>query len=128
MDDKGYAKRSIAVNGRQRPLRLHRAIMGMPVVSDGREVDHIDRTPLHCCRSNLRVLLRTGRQNGQNKSSHRGASSQYRGVSWHKGSQSWQARITVDQRTICLGRFTDEREAAEVARAARARLMPYAVD
>lgn len=126
MDDKGYATRGIRPNGKPRNYRLHSALMGMPFVSDGREVDHKDRTPLNCRRSNLRVLPKDG--NDQNVPSYRGSSSQYRGVSWHKGSQKWVARVTIEQKTVHIGRFDDEHAAGAAALSARRTLLPFSVD
>lgn len=40
----------------------------------------------------------------------------------------WNASLTVRGRYHHVGQFATEHEAAEAVRAARARLMPYAVD
>jgi|ETNvirnome_6_100_1030635.scaffolds.fasta_scaffold02407_3 hypothetical protein len=39
-------------------------------------------------------------------------SSQYRGVTWHKGGKKWQAATRHDGKNIYLGHFTCEKEAA----------------
>jgi hypothetical protein len=53
-----------------------------------------------------------------------GGSSSYRGVSWHKARGQWAA--TVGNKHI--GLYTSESEAAEAAREARSRLLPYTLD
>ena len=127
LNSEGYARRGMSINGRQITIRLHRAILGL-VDGDGFEGDHIDRNPLNCRRSNLRAVPYIGRANQQNKRSAQGSTSGFRGVCWDRVQGKWKAKVKINGKTINLGRFTDELEAAEVARAARLRLMPYAVD
>jgi hypothetical protein len=40
-------------------------------------------------------------------------SSEYVGVTWHKDRQNWEARITVDNNELSLGRFENEKDAAK---------------
>lgn len=120
----GYVARTDYSEG-QRTLRLHRELMGLPRVYDGREVDHIDRDPLNCQRSNLRVVTHAG--NMQN-TPRRIGTSEHRGVVWDERYHKWRARITVNGKRQHLGRFDTEEEAARVSREARARLLPYATD
>ncbi len=125
----GRAARGVRVNGTLRKVYLHRLLLGL-TWGDGIEGDHIDRNPLNCRRSNLRpVPSQKGlRGNAENKSSHRGASSQCRGVYWNKRQKKWGAQINSGGKHTYLGYFRSETDAAEAARAARARLMPFAVD
>jgi len=104
---------------------LHRELLGL-TRGDGFEVDHINRDRLDNRRSNLRAIPLDG--NRQNKSSHRTSSSKYRGVSWAPDRRKWRAFVTDHGKRINLGQFSDEQAASEAARAARSRLMPYAVD
>lgn len=106
-------------------IRLHRSLLGL-MTGDGIRVDHIDRDRLNNRRSNLRIVTHAG--NMQNLGSQKGATSAYRGVSWNARDRRWAAQLVVDGKHYWLGYFTDEREAARVAREARRRLMPYAVD
>ncbi len=46
--------------------------------------------------------------------------SRHRGVSWHKGTGKWEARIGQQRRCYRLGLFAEEEAAAEAYRAARA--------
>lgn len=90
------------------------------------QVDHIDRDPLNCRKANLRVA--TNALNHQNVVAHRGARSRFRGVTWDKTRNKWQARVKINYKTYMLGRFDSEEEAASVAAAFRAEHMPYAVE
>lgn len=109
-----------------RTISLHRELLGLPRIFDGREGDHIDRVLLNCRRSNLRIVTHAG--NMQNKPSCRGSSSAYRGVSWCKVTGKWLAAIRVNGELKRLGRFVSETEAAAVALEARRQLLPYSTD
>jgi hypothetical protein len=50
------------------------------------------------------------KENNRNKRSRAGSSSKYKGVSWHKDNQNWQARCNSKY----LGSYTQEEEAARV--------------
>lgn len=102
----------------QGPL-MHRLLLGLGRY-DG-EVDHIDQNGLNNKRSNLRVV--THAQNMQNVSSHRGASSQYRGVFLNKGK--WVAVVRQNGKNIILGRFENELDAAAAAAEMRRISMPF---
>jgi len=105
---------------------LHRELLGLPRIFDGRVSDHIDRVVLNCRRSNLRIVTLGG--NNQNRSSNRRSSSAYRGVSWCKVTNKWLAFVKVNGDLKRLGRFASETEAAEVALAARRQLLPFSTD
>ena len=125
MDKDGYAIRIQWDGIHSQEFRLHRELLGL-TRGDGLEVDHRDRDRLNNRRQNLRVLPK-GR-NQQNTTSAKGTSSQYRGVHWNKRRQKWRAALTTNGRYMHLGSFTSELQAAEAVKAARLRLMPYAVD
>jgi hypothetical protein len=92
--------------GRTTSQLLHRFILG---VTDPKiHVDHEDHNGLNCQRHNLRKCVRG--ENDGNRRKTRG-SSQYKGVSWSKSKGRWRACITI-QRTVHLGYFTDEVQAA----------------
>ncbi len=48
----------------------------------------------------------------------RGGSSQYKGVTWDKARQKWRAQIRINGKSICIGRFAVEEDAAEAYNAA----------
>jgi hypothetical protein len=121
----GYACRNEKTDGRTRLIYLHRELMGLPRIADSRHVDHIDRDKLNLTRSNLRIVTKA--QNEQNRGAI-GGTSEHRGVCWNRVRQLWKAAIQVDGRTINVGHFPTEEEAAKAALAARRRHMPYAVD
>ena len=126
LGSEGYAERvdSRDEHGRTQHHLLHRDLLGL-VHGDGLEVDHIDRDRLNCRRSNMRAIPEG--KNMQNLPGY-GVHSKHRGVTYLKDRQMWWARVRVDGKMRHVGRFKTEEEAAEAARAARAKFMPYAVD
>lgn len=114
----GYAQRG--TNG----YLMHRELLGLSR-GDGLEGDHINRNRLDNRRCNLRAVPKRSQQ--QNLRAV-GRTSKYRGVHWYTAKRKWRASIVVSGKHRHLGYFDSEEEAAEAARSARARLMPYAVD
>lgn len=101
------------INGRMVQRRFHRVIMSAP---SGMQVDHINGNTLDNRRCNLRIC--TSAENGRNRKPRKGGSSGYKGVCWNKPAQKWQARIMVGGKSISLGYFDDEVEAARAYDAA----------
>jgi hypothetical protein len=103
------AMRTHCANGRERGIVMARVIMN---ARPGEQVDHVHSgDTLNNQRANLRVCT-----NGQNKANSRkgdGKSSMYKGVSWEKQRRKWRVQITSNGDHYRLGRFTDERAAAE---------------
>lgn len=96
----------------RKTLLLHREVVklhGIPIPPDC-IVDHIDTNTLNCCLSNLRVC--TQQENCQNRRPIGGAS-QYKGVTLHKPSGRWRAKIKVDGKYKSLGYYDTEEEAAK---------------
>lgn len=77
-------------------------------------VDHKDRDPTNDRIENLRPATKS--QNAINRIKQKNTSSKYLGVCI-KGNK-WQANITVDKNTLCLGTFSSEIEAAKAYNAA----------
>lgn len=73
------------------------------------KIDHKDRNGLNNQRDNLRLASYS--QNRMNSTKTLG-SSDYKGVSWDSGRSKWVSRIKRDRKTIHLGRFDSEIEAA----------------
>lgn len=121
LDSDGYAVRSTS----SALFRLHRELLAL-TGNTSVDIDHIDGIPLNNRRANLRVLPRGG--NAQNRRNNTGSSSRYRGVGWSKAARKWEARIWSGGKLCHLGYYASEKEAAEVARNARAALMPYATN
>jgi len=92
-------------------LRLHRVVMRP---DKEQLVDHKNHNPLDCRKSNLRIATKADNNRNQILSSKRkaGASSEYKGVYWHKRDQKWRAQIGLNYKRIMLGNFSSELEAA----------------
>jgi len=113
--DKGYARRNIpGDNGKQKQELLHRVVYERKLgreLRPGEQVDHVDRNTVDDRRENLR--LATNAQNGANQGKPKGTySSEYKGVCWNKQNKNWRAVIMVNQKSIHLGYFIEEFEAA----------------
>lgn len=111
--DDGYVK----VRGQ----RLHRVIAG--VTDPLTFVDHRDRDRLHNCRANFRLVCNAA--NSQNQS-NRGETSKHRGVTFHRLTGQWQARMRLDYGRIDLhALFETEDEAAAQVALWRSEHMPF---
>ena len=86
---------------------MHRIILNCP---EGFEGDHINRNKLDNQKSNLRIVTR--QQNNINRDSFRNSTSEYKGVTWHKGDQRWHAQIRHNNQLLFLGAFNEEKIAA----------------
>lgn len=87
-------------------LYMHRLIMG---AKPEQQVDHINGNGLDNRRENLRLC--TNQQNQWNMQKSYGLTSKYKGVYLYKNR--WRARITFQGKTISLGLFSLEEEAAQ---------------
>lgn len=88
-------------------IYMHRIIMNTP---DGLEVDHADHDTLNNQKRNLRNC--TNSENQYNKFKRSGTSSKYIGVCKSKKANKWQSAIKGDGKTIFLGYFDNEIDAA----------------
>jgi AP2-like factor (euAP2 lineage) len=106
----GYAKRNIrkSENMKKTMDYMHRMIMN---AKDGEMVDHINGDTLDNRRKNLRIV--TPLQNQMNKKPSRFSSSRYKGVCWKKLYQKWESNIRINGRSIFLGRYDCEEDAAK---------------
>ncbi|MCJ7728994.1 MAG: AP2 domain-containing protein, partial [Sedimentisphaerales bacterium] len=106
-----YAKRNTYVreNARTRSVCMHRQIINVP---DGLVIDHINFNGLDNRKVNLRLATRTQNNRHTRRTIHPGAS-KYKGVCWYKREKRWAVRITADGKTIPIGYFKDEIEAAK---------------
>ncbi len=103
-----YAVRWMTNNqGQRRALRMHRLIIG---AKPGQQVDHIDGDGLNNQRSNLRVATCT--ENQRNSRLRMDNTSGFKGVSWKKQNNRWQASIRVSRKKTHLGYFRSPVEAA----------------
>lgn len=93
-------------------IRMHRLIMNPP---DGMDVDHIDGNGRNNQRSNLRICTRAENQWHQriwDNNAKSGKTSRFKGVHWASKEKRWSAVCTKGKKTIHVGRFKSEIEAA----------------
>ena len=119
-----YAERSVRLpTGRYSRILMHREIFEK-LSSDLRDtsdeiratnlvVDHINRNGLDNRKANLRLATRAQNSCNVKKAKNR-YSSNYKGLYFNRNEQKWRARITTNDKTIYLGDFEDEIEAAKV--------------
>jgi len=74
-------------------------------------LDHKDRNPLNNMVTNLRIC--SPFQNICNTSKRAGTSSKYKGVSWSNQRKVWTASIAKNKRSIYLGSYANEEDAAK---------------
>ena len=79
---------------------IHRLIMNPP---NDMDVDHANGNPLDNRRSNLRICTRS--QNNCNKAKQCNNTSGYKGVYWDKKNNKWRAKVSVNKRDYCMGRY-----------------------
>lgn len=99
-----YAVRE--VNGTS--LYLHSFILNI----FNKRIDHINHDGLNNQKLNLRPCTQS--QNLSNLRKMSSATSSYKGVGWSKRSKKWWAKLTKNYKTINLGLFDSEEEAALV--------------
>lgn len=90
-------------------FQMHRLILELQ--SGDPDVDHVDGDGLNNTRANLRHC--DDSMNQANRKRLVGVkSSRFRGVTWHKQMNGWQAAIKVQRKSKYLGLFDSEVEAA----------------
>lgn len=102
----GYLNATIG----RKTVRFHRLVaarMGLNIKND---VDHINKIRTDNRRINLRAATR--QQNLSNQSLKTTNTSKYKGVSWSKDRNKWEAKITVNYKGIYLGRYVIKEDAA----------------
>jgi hypothetical protein len=103
--------------GKRKRIRphMHRKILDLP---SSVLIDHKDRDGLNNQKNNLRASTNSQNQANSAKFSKK-CSSRFRGVSWDKSRGTWMVQFQAEGKTIHLGRFSDEIEAARVSDTAR---------
>jgi len=102
-----YARRA-GLTSKHSVIRMHRQIMG--VTNPKIFVDHKNGNSLDNRKENLRLC--SSQQNNRNTRKKSSASSIFKGVSWHKGKNKWQANIRYNKILLYLGSFSNETQAA----------------
>jgi hypothetical protein len=106
---------------KQRRVPYHHVIWFIHYNYFPSKLDHVDRNPLNNRIENLRLV--SDKQNCQNRSKTKGKSSKYLGVTFHKTSGKFLARIKQKS----LGYFNTEKEAGVAyAKASRVLYGDYA--
>ena len=106
VDKTGYLVTSM--NGKTK--KVHNIIWEMfnGPIPTGHTIDHIDRNPLNNRIENLRLATPKQQSTNKGKSTKKILSSQYKGVTWNKKSNKWQAQLRTENRAIYLGVYDDE--------------------
>ncbi|MBN1392941.1 MAG: hypothetical protein JW947_09080 [Sedimentisphaerales bacterium] len=102
-----YAARGVKTEGKVRVVYMHWVILGR---KEGYITDHINGDGLDNRRCNLRFCGAI--ENGRNRGISKGKS--YKGTAYHKEVGRFAAGITIAGKTIHLGYFDTEIEAARV--------------
>lgn len=84
---------------------MHKLITGF------KQTDHKDGDGLNNQRDNLRNVSKS--QNAMNMRPNKNTSSKFKGVSWSKHANKWEAYITIYQKRIYLGLYEKEINAAQ---------------
>lgn len=109
-----YAERHVQIfESKRYHIKMHHAVIGKP--PKGFVTDHKDGNGLNNKKCNLRFI--TVRQNSQNRPNCK-FTSVYPRVSWYKRSKKWRASIKMNGKSIHLGLFAEEIDAAEIYRKA----------
>jgi len=101
-DTKGYMQLKL----NQKVYRLHRLIWLWHGKELPEQIDHIDRNPLNNKIENLRAATQSENQWNTERACN--------GVSFHKASNKWRARIKINNKEIYLGVFSDIEQARQV--------------
>jgi len=118
----GYLYVILYANSKRKMHKVHRLVAKAfcENPNEEREVDHIDLNKTNNHYGNLRWLSRSN--NLRNKRKKAGTSSQFQGVTWHKGHKKWNAQISINKKNKHLGFFETEEAAHHAFRAEVSRL------
>jgi len=104
-----YARALGMNSGKATADTLHRFILGN--YGNGLLVDHINRNGLDNRKQNLRFC--TQKENSRNQVGTKNSTSKFKGVCFDKNRNKWMSKIRVDYKTLFIGRFKNEIEAAK---------------
>lgn len=89
-------------------IKMHRLILN---ATEEQKVDHTDHNGLNNRKNNIRLCTQS--QNCMNKRVQSNNTSGYKGVSFHRGKNKYQAMIMVNRKQIYIGSFLTALEASE---------------
>lgn len=107
---KWYAYTTLPPQDRKttRSVSLHRFLMD---AQPGTLVDHKDGDGLNCQRHNMRIANHT-QNNAHRIGKPSWSKNTYRGVKWHTRDKRWRACLSLNNKTLHLGSFATEEDAA----------------
>lgn len=97
--------RIVAVDSNNKIIKIHQLIM------NDKMIDHKNCIIFDNRKENLRKC--TISQNNMNKDIQNNNTSGYKGVSWDKSKNKWEAYIQINSRKKHLGRYNTKEEAAQ---------------
>lgn len=110
-DGRFYAIRAVRTgNGKKRHIPMHRQVLK---VAEGLLIDHINRNGLDNRRANLRPATPAQNVLNRTKFKKRTYGSKYKGVTYNRTKDLYQAQIQLNRKYIFLGFFQDEVRAAK---------------
>ncbi len=112
VSEAGYYRASIYKNGEKNSPLIHRLVAQefLEKPDSKLNIDHIDHNTSNNCINNLRYA--TSSQNHANRTKKLNASSKFKGVCFRKRIDKWEASIKVNGRTMYLGSYASEKQAA----------------
>ena len=105
MNPDGY----IIIRFNKKDYRVHRLAWLFEYGYMPDEIDHINRKPFDNRLINLREV--NHEENSKNRGKRSDNTSGIVGVYWHKASNKWEAKISVDKKVVGLGLFAEFSEA-----------------
>lgn len=123
--DRYYVQGSVKEAGRKRVYVLARMIVD---AQKGDEVDHINHDSLDNRKQNLRPVSSAQNQQNRMGAQINNKSSGIRGVSRHKQSGKWEAHVKLNQKSLRIGYYDLQSDAAIAAALARSALMPFSAE
>lgn len=111
--ENGWGKKYLYFSRLKKSCQVHRAIWVMEKgeIPEGYEIDHIDGDGLNNRLENLRCVTRS--ENFRNRRLATNNTSGIVGVRKRKGENKWTAQIKIHGKSIHLGTFTTENDAAK---------------
>lgn len=103
-----YARRNEIIDGKQVKFYLHGDVL--KITDPNLEHHHVDGNGLNNVLSNLVAATRSQQQCSRRLQSN--STSKLKGVSWHKGNELWRATITINRKSVNIGYFETDLEAA----------------
>lgn len=108
MQWKWHFERGYSCNKSEKKIYMHNLINKTPTKM---QTDHIDGNKLNNTKENLRTC--SASQNSMNSKKIILKTSKYKGVYFFKRDKNWAAKIMLDRKSIFLGHFSLEIDAAK---------------